>query len=271
MTQETFKELERAGWGAKAGAYDDWFATITDQAINPILDSFGNLTQKRLLDVATGTGHIAAAAAKRGAEVQGLDFAAAMVERARSLHPGVTFREGDAEQLPYPDASFDAVTCGFGLLHMAHPELAIREAGRVLKHGGRYTFTGWCSPDHGGQFFGMVGAAVQKHGTIDVPLPAAPPMFRFADPAECERVLSAAGFAESSLTVLPLTWRTARAEDALELIYKSAVRMPMLLAAQTADAREAIHRTIIEESKKFHNGDDIQFDFPAAMVTARKR
>jgi hypothetical protein len=96
-------------------------------------------------------------------------------------------------------------------------------------------------------------------------------MFRFADSAECERVLGAAGFAESSLTVLPLTWRTVRAEDALELIYKSAVRTPMLLAAQTADAREAIHRAIIEESNKLRKGDAIEFKFPAAMVTARKR
>jgi SAM-dependent methyltransferase len=270
VNPKTFKELERAGWVAKACAYDDWFATITDQAIKPILDSFGDLAQRRLLDVATGTGHIAGAAAARGADSQGIDFAAAMVERAQSLHPGIAFRDGDAEQLPYADANFDAVTCGFGLLHMAHPEQAIREAGRVLKHGGRYTFTVWCSPEQGGQFFGLVSAAVQKHGTLNVPLPPAPPMFRFADPAECGRVLTEAGFADSSLTVLPLTWRTPRAEDALELIYKSAVRMPMLLAAQSSEAREAIHRLILEEGEKLRIGSDIEFKFPAAMVTARK-
>lgn len=77
MAQETFEALERAGWSAKAGAYDDLFATITDQAIAPMLDSFGVLVNKRLLDVACGTGHIAGTAASRGAVSEGIDFATA--------------------------------------------------------------------------------------------------------------------------------------------------------------------------------------------------
>jgi ubiquinone/menaquinone biosynthesis C-methylase UbiE len=66
MTEKTFKELEHAGWQEKASAYDDIFANITRQAIGPLLDSLGDLTGKRLLEVACGTGHLAGKKGKKG-------------------------------------------------------------------------------------------------------------------------------------------------------------------------------------------------------------
>ena len=116
----------------------------------------------------------------------------------------------------------------------------------------------------------MVMSAVQKYGTFDVPLPPAPPMFRFADPKECTKALTAAGFTGPEVSVLPLTWRTDNAQNVLNLIYKGAVRTPMVLAAQTALAREAIHQAIIEESEKLRNGSTIEIKFPASMASARK-
>ncbi len=67
MSNASFKELEQSGWVAKAKAYDGLLATITDQAIDPILESFGSLEHRRFLDVACGTGHLAGRAAGRGA------------------------------------------------------------------------------------------------------------------------------------------------------------------------------------------------------------
>ncbi len=270
MSQNTFQALEHAGWLAKAHAYDALFGTITDQAIDPILNSFGALAQKQLLDVACGTGHLAGTASGRGAKSEGVDFAATMVEKARVNYPGVTFTEGDAEQLPYGDAWFDAVACSFGLLHLERPERAISDAWRVLKKGGRYTFTVWCSPDQGGDFFRLVMGAIQKHGTLDVPLPPAPPIFRFADPKESQRALTAAGFIALEITTISLKWQAAKPENILDLIYKSIVRTPMLLEAQSAQARESIHQAIIEGSEEFRKGNVIEFKFPALMATARK-
>jgi len=270
MAEQTFQALEQAGWMAKADAYDELFATITDQAIGPILDSFGDIANKRVLDVACGTGHLAGVAANRGANSEGIDFASTMVAKAKERYPGVPFMEGDAEQLPYDDASFDAVACGFGLLHMARPDRVIKEAWRVLKSGGRYTFTVWCSPDQGGEFFKLVMGAVQKHGTLDVPLPPAPPVFRFSDPGECIKVLTEAGFDNPKVTVLALRWSAAKPEDVLNLIYKGAVRTPMVLEAQTAQAREAIHRAIVEGSEAFRKANAIEFRFPASMASATK-
>jgi 2-polyprenyl-3-methyl-5-hydroxy-6-metoxy-1,4-benzoquinol methylase len=90
MAEPTFRELEHEGWLVRAGEYDGTLGQITTQAIEPILATFGDLKDKRFLDVGCGTGHLAALAASRGAESEGLDFAAAMVARAQANHPSLS-------------------------------------------------------------------------------------------------------------------------------------------------------------------------------------
>jgi demethylmenaquinone methyltransferase / 2-methoxy-6-polyprenyl-1,4-benzoquinol methylase len=89
------------------------------------------------LDVATGTGDLAIALARRGADVTGSDFAPAMLELARRKAPGLRFEEGDALNLSYPDDSFDAATVGFGARNFADLDRGLREMARVTKPGGK--------------------------------------------------------------------------------------------------------------------------------------
>lgn len=271
MSAKSFKELEHEGWVGKAGTYDDWFAPVTGQAIAPLLDRLrDDWAGRRLLDVCCGTGHLTAAAAARGAEAQGLDFADTMVARARANHPNITFRQGQAEALPYPGASFDAAACAFGLLHVAVPEAAIAEAFRVLKPGGRYAFTVWFSPRDGMELYRLLLPAVQAHGDAGA-LPPAPPPFRFADQGECRRVLGAAGFAEVSFERLELTWRGTGPEQVIELIRNSLVRTSMMLEAQSAAARARIHAAVIAAAAAdYRRGEAIELGFPAALVAATK-
>jgi demethylmenaquinone methyltransferase / 2-methoxy-6-polyprenyl-1,4-benzoquinol methylase len=91
----------------------------------------------RALDVATGTGDLALELASRGAEVTGMDFSPAMLELARRKAPAVEFEEGDALALRYDDASFDAVTVGFGARNFSDLDKGLREMARVTKPGGR--------------------------------------------------------------------------------------------------------------------------------------
>src|SRR5262245_21731330 len=174
-----FHDFERDGWERAAEYYAAAFGDVTGQIAAPLLDAVGAGKGARVLDVATGPGFVAAAAANRGATVTGLDFSPAMIVAARGLHPGITFREGDAEALPFDDASFDAVVMNFGLLHLARPESAIAEAHRVLRPGGRYAFTVWAPPDQA-VGFGMALKAIETFGRTDVPLPEGPPFFRFS-------------------------------------------------------------------------------------------
>jgi demethylmenaquinone methyltransferase/2-methoxy-6-polyprenyl-1,4-benzoquinol methylase len=91
----------------------------------------------RALDVATGTGDLAIELSSRGAEVVGLDFSEPMLELARAKAPAIQFVQGNALELAYADASFDAVTVGFGARNFADLQRGLGELVRVTKPGGR--------------------------------------------------------------------------------------------------------------------------------------
>jgi ubiquinone/menaquinone biosynthesis C-methylase UbiE len=257
-----FREFEHDGWEKLPKRYHDAFASLTSQAIEPLLDAVVAKRGTKLLDVATGPGYVAAAAAARGAEVTGLDFAAAMVAEASRRYPKVTFKEGDAEELPFPDASFDAVTMNFGLLHLGGPERAIGEACRVLRPGGKFGFTVWAKPEES-RGFGIVLGAIQKHGRLDVPLPPGPPFFRFSDAGECRRVLLEAGFATPEVKKIPQSWRLDSAESLFTIMQGSTVRTGALLRAQTPQALEAIRAEVNAAAKK-------ELPMPAVLASATK-
>ena len=107
---------------------------------------------ERVLDVGTGAGHTALAVARVTAEVIGLDLTAEMVASATSLgaergQANVTFQLGDALALPFPDASFDAVTNRQSTHHYADPVQAVAEAARVLKPGAQFLLIDTISPE----------------------------------------------------------------------------------------------------------------------------
>lgn len=264
-----FKQLEQAGWQAKAATYDEVVGGMTRGAVEPLLDAVEAGSESYLLDIATGPGYGAAGAAARGAKAVGVDFSAAMVAEARRSYPDLDFRQGDAEALSFGDAIFDAVICPFGLLHFAHPEKAVAEAFRVLKPGGRYAFTVWSTPDKA-TFFGLVLGAVQMYGSMEVGLPEAPPMFRFSDAGECRRVLAGAGFAEPRVDEIDLTLRLQDPEDARAFIEKGGVRMAMVLERQSAAARESIHQALIDGVKRFDAGGLMELPMAAVLASARK-
>ena len=115
----------------------------------------------------------------------------------------------------------------------------------------------------------IILGAVKSFGTLEVDLPPAPPMFRFADPEECARVLHASGFTNVRTKVLPLQWCGPSPEAFMEMVEKSAVRMLMVLDAQTKPARERIRKAILEGAEARRKNGEIIIAFPAMMVTAK--
>ena len=99
----------------------------------------------RALDLCCGTGDLALALAQRGADVVGLDFSGAMLEIAENRRQKIPktqtlnlkLIQGDAQQIPFPDHSFDIVTVGYGLRNLADLEAGLREVCRVLRPGGK--------------------------------------------------------------------------------------------------------------------------------------
>jgi demethylmenaquinone methyltransferase/2-methoxy-6-polyprenyl-1,4-benzoquinol methylase len=103
-----------------------------------MVDAVGPEPGQRILDVATGTGMVARALAQRGAVVTALDQSEAMLAVARARNrTGVTFMQGEAERLPFPDASFDALTFTYLLRYVDDPTATLAELARVVKPQGR--------------------------------------------------------------------------------------------------------------------------------------
>src|SRR3954454_11033676 len=138
---DAFNAFEAAGWETQVSGYEDFFGPITTRLVGPLLDAAQVDRAARVLDVASGPGHVAAAAAERGAVVIGVDIAEGMISLARRLYPQLDFRPGDAESLPFADRSFDAVVANFALLHVGRPERAAAELARVLDVDGRVALT----------------------------------------------------------------------------------------------------------------------------------
>jgi SAM-dependent methyltransferase len=138
------KESMRAAWSA--GDFGVVAKQITGAA-ESFVDRLPVSPGMRILDVATGTGNLALPLARKGAAVTGVDIAANLLQQAReraaaeNLTP--TFDEGDAEELPYADASFDMVVTMFGAMFAPRPELVASELARVIKPGGRLAMANW--------------------------------------------------------------------------------------------------------------------------------
>ena len=264
-----FHDFEHAGWERAAAFYGDAFGALTAQTAGPLLDAVGAATGTHVLDVASGPGFIAGAAAARGATVMGLDFSAAMIAEARRRQPALTFREGDAEALPFDAASFDAVVMNFGLLHLARPDAALAEAHRVLRAGGRYAFTVWASPDQT-VGFGLALQAVEEFGNKDVPLPEGPPFFRFSDAAGTRRTLERAGFADVQVRQLPLTWHVSSADAVFDALSRGGVRTAAVLRAQTPEALAAIRAAVRRGIEAYARDGGFAVPMPAVLASAIK-
>jgi SAM-dependent methyltransferase len=263
-----FHDFEQAGWERAAEHYADAFGALTSQTADALLDAAHVTAGTRLLDVACGPGFMASAAASRGAQVTGLDFSPAMIAAAQRRHgSSVAFRDGDAEALPFEDASFDAVVMNFGMLHLARPEAAIVEALRVLRPGGRYAFTVWAPPERA-VGFGMALRAIREHGNPDVPLPEGPPFFRFSDADECRRTLQTAGFADVDVRGLPLVWRLSSADAAFAALSRGGVRTAAVLRAQTPAALATIRAAVRREVETYAAGDEFAVPMPAVLACA---
>lgn len=264
-----FREFEHRGWQSVVAQYDTAFGELTGQAIAPLLDIVNAGRNTRLLDVATGPGYVAAAAARRGAAAVGIDFSAPMVAEARRRHPDIEFREGDAEALPFPEGSFDAVVMNFGILHLGRPDQALVEAHRVLRPGARIAFTVWAKPEETAGF-NITLDAIQTHGAMNVPLPQGPPFFRFSDPEESRRTLLEIGFVSPLITKVPQIWRLPSPEALFEAMQGATVRTAGLLRGQTPQALNAIRAAMKNAAGAYEKDGVIELPMPAVLASATK-
>lgn len=169
-----FKAAQREGWAL----FVPLEAYTTPAAAS--LVNFARVQRgEMLLDVGCGTGVVAVTAARVGAQVKALDLSPVLLERARwnagTAGIAIEFTEGDVEELPYSDASFDVVLSQYGHMFAPRPEIAVAEMLRVLRPGGRIAFSTWPPELFIGRMFNLVGQ-------YSPPPAGAPPVSLWGDP-----------------------------------------------------------------------------------------
>jgi ubiquinone/menaquinone biosynthesis C-methylase UbiE len=262
----SIREFEHAGWQAAAATFDG-FAGATTLFVEPLLQTAGVKSGMRLLDAACGPGVASAQAAAMGASVTGVDFSSEMIAEARRRHRTIAFEAGDAEALPFPDASFDAVVANFGIHHVERPERAIAEARRTLAPGGTFAFTIWAAWQDNPPWR-LVTEAVAAHGRMDVPMPAGSDVR--VTPEHFARLTEQAGFAAASIRTesVEKIWRLPRDADLVSIFETGTVRMATLLRGQGA-ALSAIRRHVAEALQAYRRGETVELPTRAWLIAAK--
>jgi ubiquinone/menaquinone biosynthesis C-methylase UbiE len=154
---ETLKSRLKATWSA--GDFGQ-IAKATASGAAEFIERLNLQPGTRVLDVACGSGNLALPAARAGAIVTGVDIAPNLIKQARenAEREGlkIQFDEGDAEALPYEDASFDVVVTMFGAMFAPRPELVVSELKRVCKPGGFIAMANWTPSGFVGRMFKTV-------------------------------------------------------------------------------------------------------------------
>ena len=267
---DAFLDFERTAWSTAISGYERVFGPLTVQTAESLLAAAGIVSGSHVLDLCTGHGVLAGAAAKRDATVCGLDFAEEVVAKARLNVPTATFLQGDAQNLPYSSNTFDAVICGYGLMHIPDPERALAEMIRVLRYGGRVALSVWQrpTPNNG---FGLLFDAIEVHGQLTVALPHGPDFFQFGDPEALGAALTHAGFEDVKANVVSQVWRFERPTDLIDAVLQGSVRANALINAQEKRALSAIKLAVEQGMERlFFDGIFYNVAMPAIAGSGRK-
>jgi SAM-dependent methyltransferase len=251
MTFEELKQRQSMVWGAAPFEHmAERLADVHDGLVERLQPQPG----ERWLDVATGTGGVAVRAARAGARVTGSDYAAPLIETARRLAAeeglAIQYDVGDAEQLPYGDASFDIVSSSFGVMFAPDQVRATGELARVIRPGGRLGLATWRPDGSIGDFFHLVSE-------FQPPLPeeAGHPL----DWGREEHVRELLGDAFDLEFADGVTFETGTSgEEIWERFVTSFGPLKVLSDSLEPDRREELRRRVIEFEESFREGDEIR-------------
>jgi SAM-dependent methyltransferase len=186
-------------WGAAAA---DW-SQLTEPAMTPVyeavFDAIGVGAGTRLLDAGCGSGLALQLAHKRGAEVTGLDASPGLLAVARERVPTADVREGELEELPYPDGSFDTVTAFNSVQYAADPVAALRELRRVAVPGAQVAVVTWAEAERCETR--VVLAAIGA--LLPPPPPGAGGPFALSAPGKLEELVGVAGLTPQRADEVP--------------------------------------------------------------------
>ena len=224
----------------------------------------------RILETAAGTGVVTSALAEAlpDADIVATDLNQAMLDVAaeRVASPRVSFRQADALDLPFEDASFDLVACQFGVMFYPDKVQGNREARRVLRDGGRYLTAIWDRIELNA-LSNLAYQAMQRLFPDNPPQFMVRGPFSYHDPEWIVRDLREAGFDDIEIETLELTSRSESADDgARGLVYGSP--MGVELEEYGPGALDRVYEAVRDSAAKFDGPDGFEAPMRAHIVTA---
>ncbi len=250
------RRVQRYGWDKAAAYYEGFWREQLAPAQRRLLELAALQPGERVLDIACGTGLVTFPAAKAvgaGGEVVGTDISQGMVDLVRQLAAdrsvaNVAFDRMDAEDLSaLPDASFDAVLTGLGLMYVPDVLQALKEQLRVLKPGGRAVAAVWGQRDRCGwaEIFPIVESRIASE--------VCPMFFQMGTKDALVQTVTMAGFADVTHERLPSTLRYESDEEAIGAAFLGG---PVALAYSRMDepTRESAHADYLESIARYRDG-----------------
>lgn len=271
---ERVRATMRRQWGERSQHYTERAAPQTTRYAELLISAVAPIPGERVLDVATGPGVVAVAAAEAvgpTGSVLATDLAPEWepIVRERVAAAGlrnVDFATMGAESLDLADESFDVALCQFGLMFVPEPGQALREMRRVLREGGRLGVTVWSSADRVACF--IVARIIREAAAVSEAEPMPTPL-DLGEPGMIERLVGDAGFTSiiTERRTLDHYVDDAEAEWA-RWADDPAVAAAVALRALDAGALERVRREAMERLESFREGDRINLKSEAIIVTA---
>jgi SAM-dependent methyltransferase len=221
-------------WGARHREWAEIQEPQTEAAYRAVLDRTNVGPNTSYCDVGCGSGLAAAIAAKRGAKVSGLDAAENLLAIARERTPAGDFRQGDIEDLPFENKSFDAVTGFNSFQYAGNPVVALQEARRVTKPGGHVVVMTW-GPPEGMQAAALVAALKPL---LPPPPPGAPGPFALSDETALRALVESAGLKPIEVNDVECFWRYKNLDEGLRGLGSAGVAVK----AEENTSREALDK-----------------------------
>ena len=214
LNSNELKERERKAWASVADGWkrrDELLTRGAAPVTQRMLELAGIARGHRTLDIASGVGEPSMSAARRVGEtgmVVGTDLVDEMLNYAREKAAqaglnNIEYHCVDGETLDFEPASFDAVTCRWGLMFMPEPENCLKLANNVMKGSARLAVACWAAPEKN-PFVGVLMQTLGKYMEVPKPPPGTPGIFSLADPARLKEVIAAAGFKNIELEELEI-------------------------------------------------------------------
>ena len=262
MAFEELKQRQSVMWGN--GPYQRITETITD-IHDVVIERLAPGPGDELLDLACGTGAVAELAADRGAQVTGVDLAPVLIETAkeRAGERGleIDYRVGDAEQLDFPDASFDKLASTCGIMFAPDHEAVARELARVVRPGGQIALANW-TPTGGLARMFKVMAPYQP-----APPPSSP--FDWGDGKRVEELLGE--WFELDLSERVSMLRVPSGQAYWEL-FSTSYGPTKTLAESLGERRVDLERDWVEFFEStYRDGDEIAHTREYLLVSGRRR